>query len=103
MTAEARKQFFDDHYFVMLGAASAIGPYECLLKMGATVVGIDLNQRPRTWERLVNLARRSAGTLFLPASKPQSELRDDEALFSAAGANLITQAPELAAWLTENF
>ncbi len=50
----------------VLGAGSEIGPLPVLLSWGATVAGVDLAQ-PRIWDRVLGIARSSAGTLLVPA------------------------------------
>ena len=56
---------FEDSIFVVLGANAALGPYEPLLALGATVAAVDL-PRPEVWTRLVKVAEQSAGTLLAP-------------------------------------
>ena len=88
-----------DKWFCLLGAGSAMGPLLVLLAAGANIVAVDLNRAP-IWERLITLARASAGTMVFPLSKPEAELKgDDAALFAAAGCNLFTQTPEIRNWL----
>ena len=87
-----------DCAYVLLGAGSEMGPLESLLAWGATVVAVDLN-RPKIWRRLIKFARTSAGTLIIPVSTKLDESVDDETLAQHAGANIISQAPEIAAWL----
>merc|ERR1719410_3055303 len=41
--------------------------------------------------------------MMFPVSKPVQELTSDEALFNAAGTNLITKTPEIANWLANGF
>eukprot|EP00730_Choanoeca_flexa_P018259 TRINITY_DN8871_c0_g3_i1.p1 TRINITY_DN8871_c0_g3~~TRINITY_DN8871_c0_g3_i1.p1 ORF type:complete len:779 (+),score=232.77 TRINITY_DN8871_c0_g3_i1:30-2366(+) len=89
-----------DKYFVLLGAGSAMGPYLVLMALGANVIAIDLD-RPNIWERLITIARESAGTLIFPTKKPVAELKDDAALFANAGGNLFTDTPEICNWLKE--
>lgn len=89
---------FDNHYFCMLGAGSAMGPFELLMRLGATVVAVDLN-RPHIWERLVGTAKKFAGTLIFPIDKPRDEIPTDFALYRSAGTDLITKTPEIANWL----
>jgi hypothetical protein len=85
-------------HFVLLGATSAMGPLRLLLDLGASVIAIDIN-RPHVWSSLLALARSSSGTLTFPLSAEQSTLQDDAALAAAAGANLLTQTPEILDWL----
>ncbi len=109
----------------VLGAGSEIGPLPVLLRWGATVAGVDLPQ-PRLWERVVQQARASAGTLLVPVSAGPSDGRaqesdgraqesecheaggrsgglaageQDAGLARDAGADLTSEVPELADWL----
>jgi len=102
MSMESRRKLFTEYYFCMLGAGSAMGPFELLMKLGATVVAIDLD-RPHIWKRLVTTAKRGAGTLIFPTSKPQAEIATDAELYSLSGTNLITHTPEIANWLVNAF
>jgi hypothetical protein len=51
----------------VLGAGAEIGPLPVLLSWGARVMGVDL-PRPPIWERVLGMARRSAGTLLVPVA-----------------------------------
>lgn len=88
-----------DMYFVLLGALSAMGPLRVLLELGANVIAIDINRKP-VWEKLITLARNSPGRLIIPLSKPYVDIKTDDELFSAAGADLLNQAPQIARWIT---
>lgn len=96
----ADKSVFDslsNKVFVLLGAISEMGPLQRLLSWGATVVAIDINFQS-VQDRLFKFAENSAGTLIVPLKKgtggsPQSQWTE----FS--GANLLTDFPEVAAWL----
>lgn len=94
------------HVFVVLGAGAAMSPTVPLLKLGATVVGVDIDDRPGIWHDLVHTARASPGRLILPlrtsdGSKPTSQfIHDDDYICAHAGCNLLTDAPEIAAWLS---
>ena len=48
-----------------MGAGAAMGPTEVLLQLGATVVAVDIPSE-RVWSRLIDLAKRSPGTLIFP-------------------------------------
>lgn len=67
---------------VVLGAGAEMGPLTALLRWGARVAGVDL-PRPALWERVLDTARRGAGTLLYPDG----------------GADLITEVPAVADWL----
>jgi hypothetical protein len=87
----------------VLGAGSEVGPLPVLLRWGATVAGIDLPQ-PRIWERVLTTARSSAGTLLAPvaaaAGSAGQEAPDAGRLTTTAGADLTSEVPDIAAWLT---
>jgi hypothetical protein len=68
---------------VVLGAGAEMGPLTALLRWGARVAGVDL-PRPALWERVLDTARRVAGTLLYPDG----------------GADLVTEVPAVADWLT---
>ena len=82
---------------VVLGAASQMGPLEPLLRWGATVAAVDLPGRA-LWERVLVTARTGAGRALVAAGEPAG---DDTALAEVAGVDVLRQAPELVAWLTE--
>jgi hypothetical protein len=89
-----------DQTIVLLGAAAEMGPFRVLCRWRANIVAIDLD-RPGVWERLIPIARGGNGRLTMPLPCSSPSARDDAALASRAGTNLITQAPEIAAWLEE--
>lgn len=88
-----------DKYFVLLGAGSAMGPLKLLLELGANIVAIDLD-RPGIWQRLLDLAENSCGTITFPLKegKPQASLSTRQELCAAAGANLLAHTPEILNW-----
>lgn len=88
-----------DRYFVLLGAGSAMGPIKVLLSLGANIIAVDLD-RKGIWERLLNMAKNSPGTMIYPLKKePKGESISDHA--EVAGCNLFTQTPEIRNWLLE--
>jgi len=94
------------HVFAVMGAGAEMGPTATLLSLGATIVAVDLDGRPFMWQRLLGLARASRGRLVVPVRRrdgdgdaEQLELPDEE-LCERAGANLLTDTPEVAAWLS---
>ena len=78
---------------VMLGAAAEVGPLPVLLSWGARIIAIDL-PRPGSWERVLEVARRSAGTLLVPVAEG-----GDGALAQRAGLDLAGDVPAVADWL----
>ncbi|CAN0039667.1 unnamed protein product [Discosporangium mesarthrocarpum] len=87
-----------DKYFVLLGAGSAMGPLKLLLELGANIIAIDLD-RPGIWDRLIKTAEKSCGTMTFPLKKPQEGLKGRDAICQEAGANLLSQTPEILNWL----
>jgi len=89
-----------DKYFVLLGAGSAMGPFLALVALGANIIALDID-RPNVWKRLISIVEDSSATITFPLKKPQSEIKDNDDLYANAGANLITQAPEVLNWLKD--
>ena len=84
------------------GGTSELCPYQPLVKAGATVVVVS---RPGAKiQALVSSARRlSSGTVLVPLSREQQAGEgddDDASLATVAGCDVITQAPQLIAWLS---
>ncbi len=79
-----------DTRFLLLGAGSQMGPSEMLLSWGAEVVAVDLPREP-IWARLAGLAKKGSGRMLWPTRG-----RDD---LAGAGADLLTEGPQVASWL----
>ena len=71
----------------LVGAAAEMSPLSALLSWGATVAAVDL-PRQAVWDRIVTAARNGSGRVVAPASAD-----------SIAGADLLTQLPEIRTWL----
>ena len=86
--------------FAVLGAGAEMGPTSCLLDWGATVWAVDL-PRPELWRRIIADAQDRAGRLRIPvpADGPDRTQLEGSALAAVAGADLLTQAPEVRTWL----
>jgi hypothetical protein len=95
----------------ILGAGAEMGPTRSLLRWGANVHAVDL-PRPDLWQRLIATARSTAGTLRIPISFDERgnppfvvggvvHPEDDSTIAASAGADLLRQTPEIAAWLDE--
>ncbi|MGH3253879.1 MAG: hypothetical protein ACRDOU_00500 [Streptosporangiaceae bacterium] len=95
----------------VLGAGAEVGPLPVLLGWGAQVMGVDLPV-PQVWERVLEVARRSAGTLLVPVANQNPVVRvaeqdpgqplpqeDGDALAQRAGLDLTDDAPAVADWL----
>jgi len=90
----AHPEWFDlsDQHLVLLGAGSEAGPLAWLAKWRANLVGIDL-ARAATWKRIGAIVAAGNGTLIAPVAPGQP-------LDTAhAGADLLADTPEIAAWL----
>jgi hypothetical protein len=85
---------------VVLGAGAEVGPLSPLLSWGARVIAVDLG-RPAIWERVLDTARRSAGTLLVPvaAQTPGQPGGRTEDLAERAGLDLTSDVPTAAGWL----
>ena len=81
-----------DRWVAMLGASSEMGPLGPLCSWGANVLAVDL-PRPHLWERITDLAEAGAGTLHAPVRHADGDLT------RRAGADLLTDGPEVATWL----
>ena len=82
----------EGHTVVVLGAGSEMGPLPALLRWGATVAGVDL-PRPRLWERVLERARASAGTLLVASAAGSQKLEE------RAGVDLLTEVPATTDWI----
>jgi len=89
-----------NQYFCLLGAGSAMGPFEVLMSLGANVVAIDLD-RPHIWKRLIKRAKASSGTLTFPVKVDPTTCADEDALCAASGCNLFTETPLIRDWLLD--
>jgi hypothetical protein len=88
---------------VVLGAGAEVGPLPVLLNWGVRAIGVDLPQ-PHIWERVLETARRSGGTLLVPVAdgKPGEDALDPAAgedLAQRAGVDLVCDVPAVADWL----
>jgi hypothetical protein len=84
-----------DRSFALVGAAAQMGPFTHLMSWGARVAAID-TPRAKKWQRLIDYVRSSAGRMLVPTRPDAPEGSD---LANIAGADLITQAGQLQAWL----
>ncbi|MGO8959721.1 MAG: hypothetical protein ACLQFR_20485 [Streptosporangiaceae bacterium] len=85
----------------VLGAGAEVGPLPVLLGWGAQIMAVDLPS-PGIWERVLDTARRSGGTLLIPVpgnAGQQLTATSDEDIAQHAGVDLITDVPAIADWL----
>jgi hypothetical protein len=101
--AEAVRQVVDhpewlalpDHTVAVLGAGAEMGPLTSLLRWGARVAAVDLPRAP-LWQRVLDTARKGAGTLLVPVPAGGQQ---EALLAQRAGADLISEVPAVADWL----
>jgi hypothetical protein len=87
----------------VLGAGAEIGPLSVLLSWGVRVAAVDLPS-PAIWERVLAMARGSAGTLLVPVVRAgpgdgTGGGADHPDLAERAGFDLAGDVPALAGWL----
>jgi hypothetical protein len=83
----------------VLGAGAEIGPLSVLLSWGVRVAAVDLPS-PAIWERVLGIARGSAGTLLVPVVRAgPGGGADNPELAERAGFDLASDVPALAGWL----
>lgn len=90
----AHPEWFDlsDQHLVLLGAGSEAGPLAWLAKWRAQLVAVDL-ARAGTWQRIAATVAAGNATLIAPVAAGQP------LDVAHAGADLLADTPEIAAWL----
>lgn len=93
--AVSSPDWFDlsDVTFVLLGAASEMGPFKSLMEWGANVIAVDL-PRPELWAEILEVAGRGRGRVSVPVTAD-----DDGPLEERAGVDLLTETPRAGNWL----
>ncbi len=96
----AHPEWFDlsDRTLVLLGAGSEAGPLAALARWRANIVAIDLPDAAR-WERIASIVAAGNARLIAPVRQPVAPDAPVEQWAGLAGADLLTQTPEIAAWL----
>ena len=89
-----------DRTVVVLGAGAEMGPVASLAAWGARLALVDL-PRPQLWERVLASVRDGAGSAVLPLQRPVDDPDDLGQVTAAAGADLLHETPEIAAWLRQ--
>jgi hypothetical protein len=84
-------------HFVVLGAGAELSPTQQLLQWGAEVWAVEL-PRPDAWKRILRMVEGTPGTLHIPVPAGEPLPGQAEA-HSAAGADLIAEAPAVRRWL----
>ena len=101
--ARTNPQWFDlsDRHVLLLGAGSEAGPLAWLASWRANIVAVDL-PRAATWSKIAQRVLAGNGQLIAPlaaSAPPRDELANDAADLRHAGCDMLTQTPEIAAWL----
>ncbi len=78
---------------VVLGASAEMGPLRAALRWGVEAIAVDL-PRAAVWRDIIGIAANSAGILHLPVREESPQLADH------AGADLLSNLPGVASWLT---
>ena len=92
--ARTHPEWFDlsDRHLLLLGAGSEAGPLAWLAAWRANIVAIDLARAP-TWKKIAQRVLAGNGQLIAPLAA------GTEADPQHAGCDMLTQTPEIAAWL----
>jgi hypothetical protein len=86
-----------DRTIALLGAGAEMGPLEHLAAWGARLVPVDL-PGARVWGRILDAVRSGTGVAQVPV-RHRVDADDLDAVAAGAGADLLTEAPEVAHWL----
>ena len=91
-------EWFDlaDRTLVLLGAGSEAGPLRWLARWRARIVGVDIASES-VWRRIAGIVADGNATLIAPLRRAVNS--SDDAWTAEAGADLLTEAPTVAAWL----
>src|SRR4030095_5521772 len=91
-------EWFDlsDRTLVLLGAGGEAGPLRWLARWRARIVGVDIASEP-VWRRIAGIVAEGNATLIAPMRRTARS--QDDAWMADAGADLLTEAPTVAAWL----
>lgn len=87
-----------DTRVVLMGAGAEIGPLDPLADWGACIIALEL-PRPDLWRRLATRIRGSSARLRFPVRTRLRPGTTEEDRIDGAGADLLTEAPEIARWL----
>jgi hypothetical protein len=91
-------EWFDlaDRSLVLLGAGSEAGPLRWLARWRARIVAVDIAREP-VWRRIAAVVADGNATLVAPVRR--AVRAGDDAWHADAGADLLSAAPAVAAWL----
>ena len=78
-----------DQTFVLLGATSAMGPFNLLKELGAHIIAIDID-RPHLWKKMIEAIQDSHASITFPL-RSKFEGQSGDALYNMCGGNLLTE------------
>ena len=101
--AQAHPEWFNlsDRTMVLFGAGSEAGPLTWLSKWKANIVAVDL-PNSRVWDKILKTIQQGNATLYAPCSEKLAENTPTATLKKKLGADLLTQTPEIAHWLSQS-
>ena len=101
--AQAHPEWFNlsDRTMVLFGAGSKAGPLTWLSKWKANIVAVDL-PNSRVWDRILKTIQQGNATLYAPCAEKLAENTPTATLKKKLGADLLTQTPEIAHWLSQS-
>ncbi len=85
-----------DWNIALLGAGAELNPLATLASWRATLIAVDVPD-PALWRRLIAIARDGNGRVRVPVREGSSA--DDPRLPELAGADLLTETPQIRNWL----
>ena len=102
-TAQSHPEWFNlsDRTLVLFGAGSEAGPLTWLSKWKANIVAVDLPNQ-RIWGKILKTIQQGNATLYAPCSEKLNPNTSTAILKEKLGADLLTQTPEIAHWLSQN-
>jgi len=86
-------------YFVLLGATSAMGPFNLLKQLGAHIIAVDLD-RPQIWKKIIESIEDSHATVSFAMKEPFTG-QTGEDLYKVCGANIMNDTPDICMWLKD--
>ena len=100
--ARTHPEWFDlsDRHLLLLGAGSEAGPLAWLAQWRANIVAIDLPRGP-VWKKIAQRVLAGNGQLIAPAAAAAPLGGNAAQDLSLAGCDMLTQTPEIAAWLRQ--
>jgi hypothetical protein len=90
------KKSLSSFTFAILGAGSQMGPCKTLLRLGATVLAIDLKGREEMWDKLSEYTKTTCGTLVVPMSTDNSN-----GGAPIRGCDILTDFESIGRWIVK--